>query len=211
MSKLIVARHHESAWNKLGVWTGLRDIHMTPYGFEKAHEMGTLVKHIPVDYAFSSMLVRTIETLSSMLNAMEQYKVPAEHTHTLNERDYGDLTGKNKWEIEKKVGKEEFTKLRRDWNHPVPGGETLKMVQERALPFFNEKILPLLKKDKNVIIASHGNTIRSLVKHFENIPDDEIKNFEIGFGTILVYEFDKKGKIIGKEVFQAAVDVKTNA
>jgi 2,3-bisphosphoglycerate-dependent phosphoglycerate mutase len=211
MSKLIIARHHESAWNKLGVWTGLRDIHMTPYGFEKAAEMGKLVKHIKVDKAFSSMLVRTIETLSSMLNAMEQYKVPTEHVHALNERDYGDLTGKNKWEIEKKLGKEEFTKLRRDWNHPVPGGETLKMVQERALPFFNENILPLLTDGKNIIVASHGNTIRSLVKHFEKIADDEIKNFEIGFGTILVYEFDKKGKIIGKEIFQAVVDVKTNA
>jgi 2,3-bisphosphoglycerate-dependent phosphoglycerate mutase len=142
---------------------------------------------------------------------MEQYKVPTEHIHALNERDYGDLTGQNKWEIEKKLGKEEFTKLRRDWNHPVPDGETLKMVQERALPFFKKKILPQLKNGKNIIIASHGNTIRSLVKHFENIADDDIKNFEIGFGTILVYEFDKKGKIIGKEVFQALVDVKTNA
>lgn len=211
MSKLIITRHHESAWNKLGLWTGLRDIPLTEYGFRKAHEMGTLVKHIKVDQAFSSMLVRTIETLSSMLNAMEQYKVPTVHAHELNERDYGHYTGKNKWDIEKEVGKEEFTKIRRNWNHPVPGGETLKMVQKRALPYFNKKILPLLKKDKNVLVTAHGNTIRSLVKHFEKISDDGIAGFEIGFGTILVYEFDKKGKIIGKEVLQAPIDVVTKA
>ena len=207
MSKLIIARHHESEWNKLGVWTGLRDSHLTPYGFQKAGEMGLLIKGTTVDYAFASMLVRTIETLSCMLTTMEIYKVPSEYAYALNERDYGDLTGKSKWEIKKEVGDDMFKNIRREWDCPVPNGETLKMVSARSVPFFKSKILPLVTSGKNVLVSSHGNTIRTLVKHIENIPDDKVCDLEIPFGSIIIYEFDSSGKMTNKEMLQVPSEV----
>ena len=112
--KLILARHHESEWNKKGLWTGTRNIHLTPYGFQKSEEMGHVIKDIPIHYAFASMQVRSIETLSCILNAKEEYNVPTEHASAINERDYGDYTGKSKWDMEKLVGPEEFKKIRRE-------------------------------------------------------------------------------------------------
>jgi bisphosphoglycerate-dependent phosphoglycerate mutase family 1 len=122
MGKLLLARHHESEWNKEGRWTGLRDRHLTDYGFEKSNDMGLLIKDIKIDQAFASMQVRAIETLSCMLNVCERYNVPTEHSAALNERNYGDYTGLNKWEIEKEIGEEQFKQLRRGWDHPIPNG-----------------------------------------------------------------------------------------
>lgn len=207
MAKLIIARHHESDWNKLGLWTGKRDRHLTPYGFEKSEEMGLLIKDIKVDRAFASMQVRSIETLSSMLDAKGDFGVPTEHSAALNERDYGDYTGKSKWEMEKIIGEEAWNSVRRDWDYPVPNGETLKMVYGRAVPFFKEKILPCVMKGENVLVVSHGNAIRALMKYIENIPDKEVKHIEMLFGGILIYELDKEGHALSKEVRQVKSSV----
>ena len=201
LGKLIVVRHHESEWNKLGLWTGRRDVHLTPYGFEKSEEMGRLVKDICFDYAFASMQVRSIETLSSMVNVcMADAVLPTEHSAALNERDYGDFTGKNKWEMEKMVGPEEFEKIRREWDYPVPHGETLRQVYERAVPYFLEKVLPLIRSGKNVLIVSHGNTIRALIKYIEKIPEEKVRDIEMLFGSIVIYDLDSEGHMITKEV-----------
>jgi 2,3-bisphosphoglycerate-dependent phosphoglycerate mutase len=200
MGKFIVVRHHESDWNHKGVWTGVRDRHLTEYGFTKSEEMGLLIKEFKIDHAFASMQVRSIETLSSMLETMEQYHVPTEHSSSLNERDYGDYTGKDKWEMEKVLGEDGWNAVRREWNCPVPNGETLQMVYARAVPFFIETVLPHLKKGENVLMASHGNAIRALMKYIENIPDDEVKHIEMLFGQVVVYELDGKGHIISKDI-----------
>lgn len=200
MGKLIIARHHESDWNHKGLWTGMRDRHLTEYGFKKSEEMGCLVKDIKVDHAFASMQVRSIETLSSMLEATEQYHVPTEHVSMLNERDYGDYTGKDKWEMEKILGEEGWNKVRREWDCPVPNGETLKMVYERVVPFFLERILPILREGKNVLMVSHGNAIRALMKYIEKIPDEEVKDVEMLFGAVLVYDLDKDGYMVNKDI-----------
>lgn len=200
--KLIIARHHESDWNKQGLWTGIRDRHLTEYGFEKSREMGLLIKDIHIDKAFASMQVRSIETLSSMLEVMEQYHVKAEHSDTLNERDYGDYTAMNKWDVEKLIGVEEWDKLRREWDYPVPNGETLKMVYARVVPFFLEKIVPPVINGENVLVVAHGNSIRALMKYIEGISDDNIKNLEMLFGAVIIYEIDKNGHKISKEVRQ---------
>lgn len=200
MAKLIIARHHESEWNKLGLWTGQRDRHMTPYGFTKATEMAGLIKDIRIDRAFASMQVRSIETLSCILEALELYKIPTEHSTALNERDYGDYTGKSKWDMQKLVGEEVWNKIRREWDYPVPNGETLKDVYNRAVPFFLGHVLPHLNSGENVIVVSHGNAIRSLIKYIEHIPDEEIKDVEMVFGGILIYELDKEGGMISKEI-----------
>lgn len=155
MGKFIVARHHESDWNHKGLWTGLRDRHLTDYGFEKSEEMGLLIKDIKIDYAFASMQVRSIETLSSMLEAKGQYDVLTEHSNAINERNYGDYTGKNKWDMEKILGEDGWNHVRREWDCPVPNGETLKMVYERVVPFFLNKILPYIREGKK---CSYGLT-----------------------------------------------------
>ena len=200
MGTFIVVRHHESDWNHKGLWTGMRDRHLTEYGFKKSEEMGLLIKEIHIDHAYASMQVRSIETLSSMLEAMGQFHVPTEHSSALNERDYGDYTGRDKWEMEKILGEDGWNAVRRDWNCPVPNGETLKMVYERTVPFFVNNILPRLRNGENVLMASHGNAIRSLMKYIEGIADDKVKDIEMLFGAVVVYKLDSEGHSIEKEV-----------
>ena len=203
MGKFIVARHHESDWNHKGLWTGMRDRHLTEYGFKKSEEMGLLVKEFKIDHAFASMQVRSIETLSSMLEAMGQFHVPTEHSSALNERDYGDYTGKNKWEMEKILGEDGWNAVRREWNCPIPNGESLKMVYDRAVAFFLNNVLPLLKKGENVLMVSHGNAIRAMMKYIEQIPDEKVKDVEMLFGAVVVYDIDDEGHSVSKTVLQA--------
>lgn len=207
MGTFIVVRHHESDWNHKGLWTGMRDRHLTEYGFKKSEEMGLLIKEIHIDHAFASMQVRSIETLSSMLEAMEQFHVPTEHSSSLNERDYGDYTGRDKWEMEKILGEDGWNAVRREWNCPIPNGETLKMVYERTLPFFLENILPRLKRGENVLMVSHGNAIRSLMKYIENIPDDKVKDIEMLFGAVVVYKLDENGHCVSKDIRKTSSSV----
>jgi 2,3-bisphosphoglycerate-dependent phosphoglycerate mutase len=207
IGKLILARHHESEWNKLGKWTGIRDRHLTDYGFEKSADMGLLIKDIKIDQAFASMQVRTIETLSCMLNVCELYEVPTEHSSALNERDYGDYTGKNKWEMERILGEEEFKKLRRGFDYTVPNGESLKMVYERVVPFFLHTIVPKVIEGKNVLVVGHGNSLRMIVKYIEHISDEDIVDIEIPFGSVTIYNIDQEGHFLHKEVRQTQSQV----
>jgi 2,3-bisphosphoglycerate-dependent phosphoglycerate mutase len=209
MAKLILARHHESEWNKLGKWTGLRDRHLTPYGFEKSAEMGRVIKDIHIDRAFASMKVRAIETLSCMLDETGQFRVPTEHTDALNERDYGDYTGKDKWQMHEILGEEKWNRLRREWDYPVPHGETLKMVSDRALPFYLTEIVPALTRGENVLVVAHGNSLRTLVKYIEHISDADIAHVEFPFGGIFIYEIDAEGHMVKKE--ERGVTSKVNA
>lgn len=199
--KLVLVRHQESEWNKLGQWTGSRDVHLTPKGFEESEQIGAMLQDICFDQAFASMQVRTIETLSSILSVCNaEGSLPTEHVSALNERDYGDYTGKNKWDMEKIIGEEEFNKLRRGWDYPVPNGETLKMVYERAVPFYVERILPLLMSGKNVLVVSHGNTIRALMKYIEKISDDAIPDIEMLFSDVVLYDVNEDGHMLKKEM-----------
>jgi len=207
MGKLILCRRHESEWNKLGLWTGMRDRHLTEYGFEKAEEMGKNIADIPVQRGFASMLVRSIETLSTMLNAMGQINVPVEYSAALNERNYGDYTGKDKWEMLKLIGQEEWDNVRRGWDYPVPNGETLKQVYERSVPYFLQTIVPKINAGETVLVAAHGNSCRAIIKYIENISDEEIKNVEMLFGSIFIYDLDEAGHVIHKEIRQIQSNV----
>ena len=108
-------------------------------------------------------------------------------------RDYGEYTGKNKWEVKDLVGEEAFNQIRRGWDVPVPGGETLKMVYERVVPFYSETILPQLREGKNILIVASGNSIRSLMKYLESISDEGISQLEMPFGQIIVYNITAEG------------------
>lgn len=191
---LIIVRHGESEWNARGVWTGTTDVHLTEKGMREAEQLGERMKDIKVDVAFVSEQVRTLETLQGMFKGMHEDHVPYRVSAAINERDYGVYTGKDKWEVQEEIGEEKFNDIRRGWDCEIPGGETLKKVYERSVPFYKSVILPLLNEGKNVLIVAHGNSIRSLVKYIENISDADISKVEMIFGTILIYEVDDEGK-----------------
>lgn len=203
IGKLVIARHHESEWNKLGKWTGVTEVHLSPEGYEGAKEMGKLIKDFNFDYIFTSTQIRAHETLENIiLTADINLNIPVEKIKELNERDYGDYTGKNKLEIKDILGEVEFKKLRRGWDVPIPNGESLKMVYERSVPYYLNKILPIIKEGKNVLIVAHGNSIRSIMKYIENISDEGIADVEMPFGSFLIYDLDENGHAKDKEIRQ---------
>ena len=198
--KLLLTRHAESEWNASGKWTGLTDVHLSEKGFHEASLLGLSMKDLDIklDEAYCSQQIRTLETLEGILNASQQFEVPVSRSSAINERDYGEYTGKNKWEIQKLVGEEEFTGIRRGWDHPVPGGETLKMVYERVVPFYQTEILPKLLAGKNILLVAHGNSLRALMKHIERISDTAIESVEMPFGNTFVYDIGEDGYMMSK-------------
>ena len=200
MGYLVLVRHGESEWNALGLWTGWRDISLTDEGREEARRAAEAVRDVPFDVAYTSKLVRAHQTLDEIKQTLGLPDLPTIEDAALNERDYGDLTAKNKWDVQKEYGEEQFLKWRRSWDYPVPGGETLKDVYARVGPYYDLRILPDLRAGKNVIVAAHGNSLRALVKHLENIPEDEIPSLEIGTGEVYLYEVDPSGKLVSKEI-----------
>lgn len=201
IGKLIVVRHGESEWNKAGLFTGKKDVHLSTEGFRVSGAMGVLIKDIEIHRVFASMQARTIETEVCMMSGGKHCSAETiRYSSALNERDYGDYTGMNKLEKEKEVGKEEYDSFRREWDYPIPNGETLKMVYKRAVPFFIQEILPILKGGENVLIVSHGNTVRSLIKYIEKISDEDIEKVEMPFNEIFIYELDQDGYVLNKEI-----------
>ncbi len=192
MAYLILARHGITNWNAEGKWHGITDIPINDQGREEARRAGEKLKHLKIDKAYSSELTRTKQTLEEICNTLE-ISCPTNTTPALNERDYGIYTGKNKWQVKEEVGEEEFLKLRRSWDHPIPKGESLKDVYNRVVPFYEEVILKDLKKGNNILVVSSGNTLRALIKHIQNISDEEITKFELGFGEVYVYEYQEDG------------------
>lgn len=199
--KLILARHAESEWNATGKWTGITDVHLSEKGFHESALLGLALKdtELTVQQAYCSNQVRTLETLQGILNTSQQLDVPLLRSEALNERDYGEYTGKNKWDMQKLVGDKEFTAIRRGWNHPVPGGETLKTVYQRVVPFYQQSILPNLIEGKNVLVVAHGNSLRALIKYLEKISDAAVEDLEMPFGNILIYDVDNKGRMTAKQ------------
>jgi len=201
MSYLILVRHGRSDWNDKGMWQGISDFSvLTERGKMEAEIAAKAISNIKIGNIFCSKLTRIRQTVEIMVKKLHLEKVPIVEDSALNERDYGIYTGKNKWEIKDQVGDEEFAKIRRVWDHNIPGGETLKMVYDRVIPYYSQKIQPLLKSGRNVLIVSSGNSLRSLVKYLENIPDDKIAECEINTGEAYVYDIDLNGNIISKEI-----------
>ncbi len=198
--KLILIRHQESEWNKLGKWTGKTDVHLSADGEKNGESIGYLIRDLKINKAYTSTLIRTIETLNCMAKVCKLDDVPTEKRHELNERDYGDYTGKNKWDIQKEFGEAKFQEIRRGWSCPIPGGETLSDVYDRVTPFYKNKILPELLEGKNILIVAHGNSLRALVKFLENISDEEICNIEFSFDKVYIYEVNENGMMKEKEV-----------
>ncbi len=199
MAALTLVRHGESTWNAHGVWTGWKNPPLSEKGIEEARQAGEQLKGISIDIAFVSDLLRASQTLDKIL-AVTGQKPEIIQAEALRERNYGDYTEKNKWEVEKQLGEEEFNKLRRGWNDPVPNGETLKDVYNRAVPYYENEILPKIKAGKNVLISSHGNTLRALVKYLDGLSDSDVESLEIATGEVIIYRIDDNGKTDSKEI-----------
>ncbi len=200
MAYLVLVRHGKSEWNLLGKWTGYTDIGLVQQGIEEAQHAGEAIKDIPIDCAFISDLKRAQETFIEICRVLDTPDMKKVIDPALKERHYGVYTGKNKWEVQKEIGEEAFQKLRRGWDVPIPEGETLKDVHARVVPYYEENIKPLLLERKSLLVVAHGNSLRALVKHLENIAEDKIAELEIGTGEVYCYEFDAEGKIIGKTI-----------
>lgn len=200
--KLVVVRHGQSEWNALGKWTGTTDVHVTKTGILESARIGEKIKDIVFDYAYISEQIRTKQTLEAIMNGANQLGLRYESTASISERDYGIYTGMRKNDIQKIIGNEAFDELRRSWDSPVEGGESLKDVYERVVPFYLRIIMPRLRHGQNILIVAHGNSIRSLVKYIENISDTEIGDMEMIQGAALVYEVDHEGRAKSKDILQ---------
>lgn len=200
MANLVLVRHGESEWNAKALWTGWTDVNLSEKGREQARKSGNILKDLKFDICFTSALKRAQQTWDEIKKIINSGNITTISDKALNERDYGDLTGKNKWKIKEEYGEEQFLIWRRSWDNPPPNGESLKMVYERVIPYYKKKILPQLEKGKDIIIVAHGNSLRALVKYLEHISDDEISALEMKLGEPFVYQIDKNGKILSKEI-----------
>jgi 2,3-bisphosphoglycerate-dependent phosphoglycerate mutase len=202
MGTLVLLRHGESQWNLENRFTGWVDVPLSPKGEEEARQAGEKLKAagIRFDLAFTSVLQRAIRTMEIALDILGQTNVPVEKDQALNERHYGDLQGLNKAETAKKFGDEQVHIWRRSYDIAPPGGESLKDTAARTLPYYEAKIFPLVKAGKTVLVAAHGNSLRSLVMHLDHLTREQVLELNLGTGVPIVYELDADGKVQEKRI-----------
>ena len=238
--KLVLIRHGESEWNKANLFTGWTDVELSEKGQEEAKEAGRVLKAEGYDFdvCYTSYLKRAIHTLNFALDEMDRAWLPVNKSWKLNERHYGALQGLNKSETAEKYGEDQVKIWRRSFNvappaleaddprnpalqdqyrnekdEKLPLNESLETTIERVVPYFEEVIAKDMKAGKRVLITAHGNSIRALVKYFEDLTEDEILEVNIPTGVPLVYEFDDNMKVIKKEYLgdQEVIAAKMNA
>ncbi len=217
MSYLILVRHGESRWNLANKFTGWVDVPLSKKGIEEAILVAKSFEGLNIDVAFTSRLERAQETLMLILayqnktgiflhkgkkrnqwsmhpKRFDKNEIPIYSDTAINERYYGKLQGLNKDWARKKYGKEKVFTWRRSYDVCPPGGECLKDVVERSVPYFEKEIMPQLKKKKNVLVSAHGNSLRGIIKYIENVSDEEIPHLELPTGKPVIYKY-KKGKL----------------
>ena len=192
MGKIVLLRHGESQWNLENRFTGWVDIPLTDKGREEARHAGELLRDVAFDRAFTSVLIRAIESLEIALAAAGQL--------TLNERMYGDLQGLNKVDTAKKFGAEQVHIWRRSYDVCPPNGESLKDTAGRTLPYFKSKILPIGAAGKNVLVCAHGNSLRAIVMELDQLTKEEVLELNIATGVPILYEIGTKGEVLNKRI-----------
>ena len=199
---LILIRHGQSEWNALNQFTGWKDPDLTAKGIEEAHNAGMVINNLKInfDLVFTSALIRAQNTAEIILKEINQ-SLSTIKNQALNERNYGDLAGLNKDDARKRWGDEQVHIWRRSYDIPPPGGESLKDTGERVLPFFMKEILPHVCEGKNVLVAAHGNSLRSLIKFLDNISDEDIVKLEIPTGAPIHYVINEDGSVKSKKDF----------
>tara|TARA_B100000401_G_scaffold232549_1_gene157453 strand:+ start:847 stop:1473 length:627 start_codon:yes stop_codon:yes gene_type:complete len=198
---LVLVRHGQSEWNAKNLFTGWKDPDLTNDGTKEAINAGSLIKQKDIQFSmmFTSALKRAQITGQIILNNIKQTDIKIEKNQALNERDYGDLSGLNKDDARKKWGEEQVHIWRRSYDVPPPGGESLKDTAERVLPYFNNFILPKIMQGKNILVAAHGNSLRSLVMQLDNLSKEEVITLEIPTGAPIIYSFEGNEKPTFKE------------
>lgn len=194
MTPLVLLRHGESQWNLENRFTGWVDVPLSSRGIEEANAAGEKLRGYTFDRAFTSVLQRAIRTLTIVLELTGQKTVPIEQNQALNERHYGDLQGLNKAETAQKYGDAQVKLWRRSFDVQPPNGESLKDTLARVLPYWEKVIYPHVLHGERLIIAAHGNSLRSLVMHLDELSREEVLELNIPTGVPLVYEFDDAGK-----------------
>jgi 2,3-bisphosphoglycerate-dependent phosphoglycerate mutase len=224
MKKLVLIRHGESDWNRQNRFTGWTDVDLSDKGREEAQEGGRALRleGYRFDVAYTSVLKRAIRTLWIVLDEMDLMWIPVHPSWRLNERHYGALQGLNKAETAARFGEGQVKIWRRSYDirppkleqddprfaghdprygdlspEEFPLTECLKDTMERFLPYWHSTIAPEIKRGRRVLIVAHGNSLRALVKHLDNISDREILSLNIPTGMPLVYELDEELNPIG--------------
>jgi 2,3-bisphosphoglycerate-dependent phosphoglycerate mutase len=220
MHKLVLLRHGESDWNRENRFTGWTDVDLSPRGVEEARAGGRLLEAggYRFDLCFTSLLKRAIRTLWIGLEELDQMWLPVEKSWRLNERHYGGLQGLNKAETAAKYGEQQVLVWRRSYDVPpppleagdpryeggdpryagieVPRTECLKDTVARVIPYWNSAIAPAVRAGRRVLIAAHGNSLRALIKHLDQLSDAQIVPLNVPTGAPLVYELDEQLKPI---------------
>ena len=199
---LILIRHGQSEWNALNQFTGWKDPDLTATGIQEAQNAAKIINNLKInfDLVFTSALIRAQNTAEIILKEINQ-PLSTIKNQALNERNYGDLAGLNKDDARKRWGDEQIHIWRRSYDIPPPGGESLKDTGERVLPFFMKEILPHVCEGKNVLVAAHGNSLRSLIKFLDNISDEDIVKLEIPTGAPIHYVINGDGSVKSKKDF----------
>ena len=198
---LVLVRHGQSEWNAKNLFTGWKNPGLTSAGEKEAIDAGNLIKERDIKFSimFTSALKRAQITGQMILDVIDQTNIEVIKDQALNERDYGELAGLNKDDARKQWGKEQVHIWRRSYDIPPPGGESLKNTAERVLPYFNSLILPKLLQGENILVAAHGNSLRSLVMQLDNLSKDEVIALEIPTGAPIIYSFTGDQQPISKE------------
>ncbi len=229
MAKLILIRHGQSLWNAENRFTGWVDVPLGEQGRAEATIAADKLETYQVRVCFTSLLFRAIETAIIILtegddlcdgrfpiikhdvddeewHGWDKYKgdpaqeLPVYLSSSLDERYYGELQGLNKAETAVKFGTEQVQLWRRSYAVAPPGGESLSDTVKRTVPFFCDRILPHLIAGDNVLIAAHGNSLRAIIKHLENLSEEEIVNVELGTAIPIIYDIDAQGQITHKVI-----------
>ena len=223
MIKLVLLRHGESMWNRENRFTGWHDVDLSDKGIKEAKAAGRLMKQqgYVFDLAYTSLLKRAIRTLWLSLDELDQMWIPVYRHWRLNERHYGSLQGLNKAETAEKYGDDQVLQWRRSYDLPPPAldqdsefypgndprysslkpselplGECLKDTVERFMVYWLDVIVPQLQNQQRALIVAHGNSLRALVMHLDNVSKEEIVGMNIPTGIPLVYELDSQLKPI---------------
>ena len=225
VSKLVLVRHGQSQWNLENRFTGWVDVPLSEKGIDEAIAAGTKLKDIKFGSIYVSHMLRAIQTLHYILlesssdktpifiheekrihdweshSGNSDNEIPVYQSVDLAERFYGDLQGLNKDETRQKYGEEQVHIWRRSFDINPPNGESLKDTCERTIPYYKEHIMKDLQDGGNVLVAAHGNSLRSILMFVENVSKDDIPNVEIPTGVPIIYTFDDQMNVIDKQLY----------
>ncbi|NLZ76456.1 MAG: 2,3-diphosphoglycerate-dependent phosphoglycerate mutase [Spirochaetales bacterium] len=238
--KLVLIRHGESEWNRMNLFTGWTDVELSEQGWREAVNAGELLRTEGYDFdvCHTSRLKRAIHTLDLILDSMDRSWLPVRKAWVLNERHYGALQGLDKAETARKYGEDQVKIWRRSYDVPPPAltaddernpaksgqyrdvdptllplTESLKETVARVVPYFEETVKSEMLLGKRVLVVAHGNTLRALVKHFDGLSEEEVVGVNIPTGVPLVYEFDGRFAVVGKQYLgdRAAIEARMKA